>query len=359
MNEPYKKLPPEQLKKIKKILIIQQKPFGDILLNTGYFPALRKHFPDAQIDYLIQKPYITILEDNPYLDNLVLMDKAKGIERFISFIKTICIIRKAKYDLIIDQLRGTSSVRLVAFSGARWRLGFKLKPKKRMGLTFNRWNWIYNLSVSKGEVRYYSRWKFDALLPLGITEVEHNTFYHVKPESFVYIKKWISEKGLKNKEFIVFSPGTPVKRKQWDLGCYAELGDMIQNQLGIPVVLLWGPDEAEDVIYIENKMKTIPIVAPPTTFNQAGALLNMSKFLVTNDGGINHLAVSQEVPSISIFGPKSNPLKWCAWHKPIHIYLKDFNNKNPNDNRFNITPDQVFKKVVELSCIIQNDGKQI
>ena len=355
MNESYKKLTQQELKEIKKILIIQQKPFGDILLNTGYFAELRRHFPVTQIDFLIQKPYITILEDNPYLDNLVVMEKNKGWKRFFSYLKIIRTIRKTRYDLIIDQLRGTSSVRFVALSSARWRLGFELKPKIRMGITFNRWNWIYNLSVPKGETRYYSRMKFDALLPLGISEVEHNIFYHVKPESFDYIKNWILEKGLDNKNFIVFSPGTPVKRKQWDLGCYAELGDRLQNQLGISIILLWGPGEKEDALYIKNKMKTVPIIAPPTTFNQAGALLNFAELLVTNDGGINHLAVSQEVPSIAIFGRSSNPKKWCAWHTPIHLCVRAPDYKDSKDNRFNLLPEHVYEKVVELKLIIQKD----
>ena len=42
MFEVYRQLEPRQLKQISKILIIQQKPFGDILLNTGYLPELRK-----------------------------------------------------------------------------------------------------------------------------------------------------------------------------------------------------------------------------------------------------------------------------------------------------------------------------
>lgn len=357
MSSDIKTLNNEQLKSIQKILIIQQKPFGDILLNTGYFEELRRHFPEAQIDYLIQKPYKTILEDNPYLNNLVLMDKNKGFKKLITIFKTIHQIRKTGYDLVIDQLRGTSSIRFVAFSGARWKLGWKLKPKKRMGFTFNRWNWVYNLAVPKGETRYYARWKFDLLQPLGIKEVEHNIYYHVKPESFEFIKKWLEKAGLNQRPFIAFSPGTPVRKKQWDLDYYAQLADMIRQKLDMHVVLLWGPGEKDDVEYIKSRMESEPFIAPPTTFNQAGALLHSALMLITNDGGINHLAVSQEVPSISIFGPKSNPIKWCAWHKPIHPYMKDFNFKNFEDNRFNISPEQVFNKVTELIKII--DSKNV
>ena len=57
MNSTFRVLTEKEKSAIKRILIIQQKPFGDILLNTGYLPELRKHFQHAQIDYLIQNPY--------------------------------------------------------------------------------------------------------------------------------------------------------------------------------------------------------------------------------------------------------------------------------------------------------------
>ena len=62
------------LQSIKRILIVQYQPFGDVLLNTGYFPALRKKFPDAKIDYLIKEKYKIVLENNPFLDELITIE---------------------------------------------------------------------------------------------------------------------------------------------------------------------------------------------------------------------------------------------------------------------------------------------
>lgn len=338
----------QQLDSIKKILIIQQKPFGDILLNTGYMPALREKFPNAQIDYLIQRPFRTILEDNPYLDNLVFMEKKKGWRYALEQFKTIINIRNRKYDLVIDQLRGTSTARFVFFSGAKYKLGFKLKPKRYFGFTFKRWNWIYNLNPPRGEMRYYSRLKFDLLAPLGIQEIDHNLFYHTKEESFTYIKHWLTKANLFKEKLIVFSPGTPVKRKQWSLDHYAELADLIHEKTEFKIILLWGPGELEDCKYIQSKMKSEVIIAPPTTFNQAAALLNFVKVLIGNDGGINHLAVSQETPSIAIFGPTSSPKKWSAWHTKQHLYLRDANFKTKNDSTFNVKPQLVFDALEKL-----------
>ena len=92
------------LSKIKKILIIQYQPFGDVLLNTGYLPVLRNKFPSAKIDFLVREPYHNALLGNPYLDDLVLFKNAKGFSYFLSRIKLIKDIRSRKYDLIIDQI---------------------------------------------------------------------------------------------------------------------------------------------------------------------------------------------------------------------------------------------------------------
>ena len=333
-----------QLASIHKILIIQQKPFGDILLNTGYLPELRRHFPKAQIDYLIQRPYLTILEDNPHLDNLVIMEKppGRGPRYYYAQFTSAFAVRKARYDLIIDQLRGTSSARIVMLSGAPYRLGWIKK----------RWNFLYNIQIPKAEIRYKSYYKFDLLAPLGIKTIDHGIEYKIKKSSLEMIENWLDVAGLESGKFIVLSPGTPVKGKQWHLDGYVQVGDRIVNQTGFSVVLLWGPREKKDSEYIQTQMKARSILAPPTSFNEAGALLHHAKLLVTNDGGINHLAVSQNTPAVSIFGPLSSPLKWCAWHRKEYMYLKDWDFKDRRDNTFNFRPDQVFEKVLELLNIL-------
>ncbi|MCI0481238.1 MAG: hypothetical protein L0213_06600, partial [Candidatus Dadabacteria bacterium] len=115
----------EQLEQIRRILIIQYKPFGDVLLNTAYLPALRRKFPGAVIDFLVQRPYSTILEDNPYIDNLILMEKRKGRTPayYYERIRTIIRVRRLKYDTVIDQIRGPGSAQITFFSGAKLRLG--------------------------------------------------------------------------------------------------------------------------------------------------------------------------------------------------------------------------------------------
>jgi ADP-heptose:LPS heptosyltransferase len=343
-------IPKNELKKIKKILIIQHKPFGDVLLNTGYLPFLRKKFPQAQIDYLIQKPYLTLLEDNPYIDNLLVMQKKekKGLNYFGYLKERFRIIKKVrtqKYDLIIDQLRGTGSAQITLLSGAKYRIGWKLK----------RWNWVYNLKRTRRNDRYYSLMKFHLLEPLGIKEQPHQLYYHVKRSSQEKIDEWLKEQNLSDNQFIVFSPGTPVLAKQWSEEGFAKLGDLIQEKHQIPIVFLWGPGEDELCKRIIARMNTKPIMALPTKFNEAAALLKRAKMYISQDGGINHVAISQNCPSIAIFGPHSNPKKWQAWHDPKHPYIRNWDCQDSSDRTLGITPEMVYEKFLELKDIIENE----
>jgi len=298
-----------------------------------------------------------ILEDNPNLNDLILMEKKKGktIFRVSEGLKTITQVRNLKYDLVIDQLRGIGSAQIVFFSGAKYRLGWK---KVKPWTWLKGFNWIYNYSEIRDHRIYAARAKFKLLKPLGIDETSDNIFYNVRPESVDYINKWLKEASLNDRKLVVFSPVTPVYRKQWEFERFAKVADMIKEKTACEVVLLWGPGELEKVELMASLMKNKPVIAPKTTFNQAAALLQKTHIYIGNDGGIIHLAVSQDTPSIAIFGPKTHPLKWTAWHLPIHKYLRDLDFKDPKDNSFNITPEMVYEKFEELDKYL-NDNKAV
>ncbi|HOD17127.1 MAG TPA: glycosyltransferase family 9 protein [Candidatus Cloacimonadota bacterium] len=345
MSNTNKIIPEAELKTITKILIIQYKPFGDILLNTGYFPFLRAKFPNAQIDFLIRDSHITVLEDNPYLDNLVITHNKKGLAYYQERLRIIRVVRARKYDLIIDQMRGTGSALITLFSGAKYRIGWQLK----------RWNFVYNYRKPRSNDRYYSLMKFHLLEPLGISETPHELYYFIKEQSQQKIDAWLAAVNLKPKEFIVFSPGTPVLAKKWALDSFVALADLIQQNHPYQIVLLWGPGEETDCQYIAENTKYPVVIAPPTNFNEAAALLNRAFMYISQDGGINHLAVAVNTPSIAIFGPHSNPKKWQAWHLPIHPYLRNYKCMDEKDRTLGITPVMVYEKFLELLKVVDRE----
>jgi ADP-heptose:LPS heptosyltransferase len=101
--------------KIKKILVVQLGPFGDALLTTAYFEALRKKFPKSKIYYLIKEPFHKIIANHPLIDHIIRIPKKKGIRYFWERIKAIKKIRKNKFDIVIDQQNKPSTKQFVFF----------------------------------------------------------------------------------------------------------------------------------------------------------------------------------------------------------------------------------------------------
>jgi len=323
---------------IQKILIIQFRPFGDVLLATAYLQALKRRFPGAAIDFLVKKPFHTLLYQNPWIREVISFDSHGGFRNILERLKLFGLIRKQGYDLVIDQQSGTGSGQVVFFSKATYKLGWSNA----------KWRWCYNLKARKGPVRYRASQNFDMLSPLGIREQTYRLFYHVTPASEAYVVAWLSDQGLAEDEIIIISPGSPRKRKKWHAQNFAALADRIQRQTCLKVLILWGPDEYDDACAVDQKMKQKAHMAPATDFNQAAAFLKTGKLLICNDGGINHLSVALGVPSLAIFG-NTPPEKWSPQGTiPHHYHLFNPAWEKMSDNHFGISVEEAFQKVMEI-----------
>lgn len=324
------------LSQVRSVLIIQIRPFGDVLLNTGYLPFLRKKLPRARIDFLVKHPFDSVLADNPNIDNLVVFGKSSPRWEWLDKIQLMRAVRRRRYDVIIDQIQGTTSAQVVMFS----RAAYKIAAAGR------KWSWLYNLRVHQ-EGRYNASMKFDLLRPLGIQESPYELDYRIQPASTAYIQAWLDRANPDQRRLICISPGSPRVKKKWGAVHFAALADLIHEHTDRRVVLLWGPKEAQDLAKVTAAMKHQPLIAPPTDYNQAAALLKACALLICNDGGLNHLSVATQTASVAVFGGTS-PKFWS----PQGVFPNHHHLVNPGwDGRsdsFGIPPQAVFEKVQEI-----------
>jgi len=78
-----------------KILVIQQKMIGDVLVSSIICNNLKKAYPDARIDYLVYESTTPVLEGNPNIDNIILFKKIHRKSN-IAFMKLAWQIRHEK-----------------------------------------------------------------------------------------------------------------------------------------------------------------------------------------------------------------------------------------------------------------------
>ena len=322
--------------KIKKILIMQLGPFGDLLLTTAYFEHLKRQFPDAQISYLIKEKYLVIVKDHPFIDDFILLTREKGFSYFLERIKTIFRIRRRRFNIIIDQQNLRSTNIFTLFSGAQIKLGYH----------DSRCRFVYNHTVERGSKSFTVKGRFELIQPLGIEPSPYKIYYQIKSESEAYISRWLT-KNVSGK-FLLISPGSPVYWKKWNIALYARAADQISELYDLLTVWLWAPAEKQDALNGMKLMKNNSILSPETSLNQAAALLQRSELFLCNDGGINHLAAVVETRTIALFGA-TDPVVWSpAAEFLTHHHLYNPVNDAKQDDSFGISVEEVVTLAKEV-----------
>ncbi len=113
-----------------KFLVIQTAFTGDVVLATSLVENLHAAFPQAEIDFLLRKGNEDLLKEHPFIGEVLVWNKKE--ERTRSLLHLLTVIRKKKYDKVINVQRYGATGMLTAFSGAGETIGFDKNPLSRL-----------------------------------------------------------------------------------------------------------------------------------------------------------------------------------------------------------------------------------
>lgn len=107
-----------------KILVIQQKKIGDVLLSSVICNNLKKLIPNAEIHYLMNQEALPVIEGNPNINQPITIrpEHRAGARAFIKFALQI---RRQRYDVVIDAYTKLESWLIVLLCGAKRRISYK------------------------------------------------------------------------------------------------------------------------------------------------------------------------------------------------------------------------------------------
>ncbi|OGW75259.1 MAG: hypothetical protein A2Z72_00825 [Omnitrophica bacterium RBG_13_46_9] len=261
--------------KVRRILLITLSNIGDVILTTPVADVLLREFPRAQLDVMVGPRGKDIFQYYKGVSELIVYDKKAGV---FDKIKFFLRLRKAGYNIVVD-LRNTI---LPFVLGARYRTS----PLRHSSM----------LKMHKKDI-HLSRLK-----SLGI-DISNNNFYIPIEESD---KKHAEEllDGLKEKPFIVVSPGAKSHVKRWPLKYFAELCDALKEGLGYEIVII---GDESDRIVMERIMfytKTKPVnLIEKTNIRELAYIIKKSRLLITNDSAPLHIGSACGAPVLAFFGP--------------------------------------------------------
>ena len=278
-----------------RALIVRLGHIGDVLLATPVAAALRASFPMLHIDWVVEPPSAPILRGNHHISEVIVWDRrgrwAAGLWRLLG-------LRRHRYGVAIDLHGLTKSAVVGLLAGARLRVGWAA-PREVSRL-------FYNRLAEPGESGHVLD---DYLSTAGLLGAETEGFIPVLPVA-ENDRRWadgfLHDHGLSGAvRFAAISPLTTLPAKQWGNDRFARLGDIIQRDLGLPVVLVGAASDAAALAReVAAAMKSPPISAVGrTTIRQLAALLQRAAVTITVDSGPMHIAAAVGTPVIGLFGP--------------------------------------------------------
>src|SRR4029078_8660774 len=116
---------------------------GDVILLVPALRALRRRFPNAQIDVLVDSRFADVLRmcsavtEVVAVDRIALRDESR-LKSIASIFGLMLRLRRKKYDIVLDCHSFLETHLLTWFTGARWRQGLKRVHSEYLSFSFNR-----------------------------------------------------------------------------------------------------------------------------------------------------------------------------------------------------------------------------
>ena len=272
---------------MQKFLIIQTAFIGDVVLATSLIEKLHYHFPKAEIDFLLRKGNESLLANHPFLNQVIIWDKQKN--KLYNLWKTIRVIRRRKYDKVINVQRFAATGLITAFSGAEEKIGFDKNPfsylftKRVKHIIRGENNVKHEIERNTDLVKHFS----DALVvrprlyPSSIDEAKVMTY--------------------KNSEFITISPASVWFTKQYPKEKWVEFINTLSSNYTVYLLGAGADLDLCDQIRNSSNHPTVINLCGQLSFLESAALMKDAVMNYVNDSAPMHFASSVNAPVTAVY----------------------------------------------------------
>lgn len=283
-----------------RVLVTRLRYLGDIVLSTPVISSLKKCYPDIEIHYLAEARYAPVLQHHPHLAGVIPLERgARGS------VKALVRLRRVACTAAIDLFYNPRSAWLLYLSGIPIRIGGSRRWRRRL--------YTETFTVPR-EVRSAVS---HHLYPLGILDCrnvgEMPRIYLTGEERSrgdALVRETVGNGGCDR--VVAIHPGGTWPAKRWPPDLFARLIALLGGRIGARALLVMGPGEEGLVREVATRAGGNVSVLPLQPLRSLAAALSGCLAVVANDGGVMHMAVALERPTVGIFGP-TEPDIWFPY----------------------------------------------
>jgi heptosyltransferase I len=291
---------------VRNILLIRPSALGDVCRSVPVIASLRRAYPGARIDWLVQEQFADAIWHHPALSEAILFDR-RGIGSALKRgdIRPLTLLtgklKSAQYDLAIDA-QGLARSSYFAFaSGARRRIGFA-RPESRE-LAFLGYNRRTAVPPAAHTVD-----KMLALMPPAGAEPVADMRLYTGPKERAAAQAMLAERGFDvSSTYIILAPTSRWPGKRWPAEHFARAAEVLLDSGAADAAVIVGGkserDQCGPLLELAGRSpRTLDLIGR-TTVGELMALIQSAALVIANDSAALHMAVGFDRPLIALYGP--------------------------------------------------------
>jgi len=281
-----------------RILIIRPSALGDVCRSVPVLASVRRRWPNASIEWLVQDTFEDAIRMHPMLTGIVRFPRdwiAKAMRSWDPGLGLMYLwgLRQMKFDLVID-VQGLARSGLFAWATrARRRIGY---ADAREG----GWLGCNERPVVSPTLHAVDR-MLELLRSAGIEPVRDMRLYSCASDM-----EWVrNDFRMTNGRFAVLAPTSRWAGKQWNPERFVEVARHLLDR-GLCVAVVGGKGERAQcgplIELAQRETRVIDLVGS-TSIGRLMALIEASAVAVANDSAALHMAVGFDRACVGLYGP--------------------------------------------------------
>ncbi len=268
-----------------KFLIIRFSSIGDIVLTSPVVRCLKIQFPDSEVHYLTKLRNTDLLEANPYIDKIHVLD--------LSLSEAIQKLQAEKFDYVIDLHNNIRSLRVKCGLKAKSYSFNKLNIRKFL-LTRFRFNTMPSGHIVERNL--------ETLRCFNVTDDGKGLDYFIPEEDEFSIDEL--PENFRNGYVALVLAGT-YATKRLPVEKYRKL----ITESDFQFVLLGGKSERSMAASILGwETGNVADFTGKLRINQSASIVKNAKLVISNDTGLMHIAAAYHKKILSVWGNTSPEL---------------------------------------------------
>lgn len=280
-----------------KIAIIRLSALGDIIQATIVLQFIKKHYPDATIEWICEERFSRVLKNHPLINETIKLNLKD--KNYLKSIKTLLRARKRGYDLAID-LQGLIKSALVARIVCKNVIGFD-KFSSREGLS----SLFYSKKLS---INYNEN-----IIIRNLFLVAFALDFKVDKDEILNKAQCFNTKEKVVKNRVLIAPFASEASK-----IYAKFDLVIDEIDADEIYICYGNDDEKQKALAITKTTKAKLLEK-MSLDGLVEFVSSCALTIGNDSAITHLAWAQNRASITLFG--NRPSKRNSFLTPFNLTI--------------------------------------